>query len=196
MFIDYRLDDCVSPGFSGGPAWSTTIVANEGGYEARIQNWAMPHYQYTADYSVLEADAQNQVRDAFIAARGRRDSFRFKDWGDFEATEQSLGTGDGTSTARQLVKFYTFGPTTFTRNILLPIASSVVVTANGSPITVTVDDETGLVTPSSPWPSGQILLASFQFDVRVRFGSDFYPFTMPLRNLAQVSVDLVEALTP
>lgn len=196
MFIDYRIDDCVAPGFSGGPSWNTTIVNNEGGFESRIQNWSMPHYQYTADYSVLEADQQNEIRDAFIAARGRRDSFRFKDHGDYQAVDQSLGTGNGTSTPRQLVKFYTFGPTTFTRNILLPIPSSLVVTANGTPIAVTVNDETGMVTPTSPWPNGQILLASYEFDVRVRFGSDFYPFTMPQRNLAQVSVDLVEALTP
>lgn len=196
MFIDYRLNDCVAPGFSGGPSWSTTVVGNDGGNEARYQNWAMPHYQYAADYSILDADSQNAIRDAFLAARGQRDSFRFKDHGDFQAEDQSLGTGDGTSTPRQLQKFYTFGPTTFARNIYLPIASTVVVTANGTPITVTVDDETGEVTPSSPWPNGQILLASFEFDVRVRFGSDYYPFTMPLRNLAQVSVDLVEAITP
>lgn len=196
MFIDYRLNDCVGLGFQGGPMWSTTIVSNEGGHEARVQNWSMPHYQYTADYSVIDPADVNYIRDAFLAARGQRDSFRFKDWGDYIAEDQSLGTGDGTSTARQLQKFYTFGPTTFTRNILLPIPSSLVVTSNGTPITVTVDDETGLVTPSAPWPNGQILLASFEFDVRVRFGSDYYPFTMPQKNLAQVTVDLIEALTP
>lgn len=193
-FIDYRLNDCVGhDGFSGGPMWDTTIVPNAGGHEARYANWSMPRYKYTADYSILNPVQQNDIQTAFLAARGQRDSFRFKDWGDYQGDDQPLGVGDGTATPRQLRKYYTFGPTTFSRDILLPL--NLVVLSNGSPLAVTVDED-GMLTPDTVWPNGQIITATFEFDVRVRFGSDFYPFTMALKNLAQVSVDLIEARTP
>lgn len=195
-FINQQLSTKVERGFQGGPMWDTTIIPNAGGYEARIANWSVPHYKYVVDYALLNPAEQNEISTAFLAARGQRDSFRFKDWQDFKATNQALGTGDGTATPRQLRKYYTFGPTTFARDILLPISSTVVVLANGStPVPVTIDG-TGKATPVGSWPSGQVLTASFEFDVRVRFASDFYPFTLPDKAFANVSIDLVEALTP
>lgn len=197
-FINKRLSKKVALGFTGGPMWDTTIVPNAGGFEARIANWSMPLYKYTADYSVLDPASQNEIAMCFNAARGQRDSFRFKDWGDYIAKGQALGTGDGTNTPRQLCKYYDFdGASAFGRNILLPVASTVVVTDNGSPFAVTVNDQTGMVAPATGnWISGHVYLASFEFDVRVRFASDHYPFTLALKGLAQVSIDLVEARTP
>lgn len=196
-FYNTRLSDRVSNGFQGGPEYLTTEVPNAGGYGAFISEWVEAHWTFIADYDVMDPLSQNEIRNCFMAMRGKRHSFRFKDWTDFQATNQALGTGDGTNTPRQLKKYYTFGAATVGRTILLPIATSVVVTANGSPFTVTVNDQTGMVSPATGnWPSGQILLASFYFDVRVRFGKDYYPFTMAARNLGSVSIDLKEALTP
>lgn len=195
-FVDVRLSKCVALGFSGGPMWNTLVTSMTNGMESRNAQWSMPHYKYTADYNVLKPAERNEIATAFLAVRGQKDSFRFKDWFDYSAADASLGVGDNTSTPRQLVKDYTFGSATYSRRILLPIASTLVVKANGSPIAVTVDDETGMVTPSAPWPNGQVITSSFEFDVRVRFASDYYPFSMPIKTLAQVSVDLVEALTP
>lgn len=197
-FINKRLNKCVSLGFAGGPMWDTTIVPNAGGYEARIANWSMPLYKFTADYSILNPVEQNEIAMAFNAARGQRDSFRFKDHADYEGHDEELGTGDGTNTPRQLKKYYDFdGVSAFARDIVLPVANTVVVTDNGSPFAVTVNDQTGMVAPASGnWISGHIYKASFEFDVRVRFASDFYPFTLALKKLAQVSIDLIEARTP
>jgi len=62
---------------------------------------------------------------------------------------------------------------------------------------VTVNLTTGMVTPVGTWPSGQVIrAASFEFDVRVRFGSDFIPFNRNAKTLATVTVELVEAITP
>lgn len=194
-FVDTRLSQRAEAGFSGGPMWSTLVVAMANGAESRNSEWSTPHWKFTADYSVLNPIQQNEIVAAFLALRGQRDSMRFKDWGDFRMTDQALGTGDGTSAPRQLRKFYAFGSATYTRDITLPIASSLVVKANGTPIAATVG-LTGLVTPTSPWPNGQVITASCEFDVRVRFGSDYYAFTMPAQGLSQVSVDLVEAITP
>jgi uncharacterized protein (TIGR02217 family) len=194
-FINTALSRRVEQGFTGGPEWSTRVVSMANGSERRNAEWALPHHKFTADYGLLDPVAQNDILIAFWAARGKKDSFRFKDWNDFRAIDQAMANGDGTATPRQLTKTYTFGPTSFVRNILLPIATTVRITANGSPLTVTVDDLTGLVTPSGTWPSGQVIKANFDFDVRVRFGADFYPFTRPDPVTGSVTIDLVEAIT-
>ncbi|MDN8612802.1 DUF2460 domain-containing protein [Variovorax ginsengisoli] len=194
-FIDTKLSRKVSVGFSGGPTWNTRVVPMASGVDKRNAEWALPHHKFTADYTLLDPESQNEILIAFWAARGQKDSFRFKDWNDFKAINQAMANGDGTSTPRQLTKTYTFGPTSFVRNILLPIASTVVVTANGTPIAVTTNETTGMVTPVSPWPSGQVIKSSCEFDVRVRFGSDFIPFTRNAPRLGTVTIELVEALT-
>jgi uncharacterized protein (TIGR02217 family) len=191
-FIDQRLLDCVSPGFSGGPMWNTRITPLASGNETRNAEWSMPHHKYTADYVVLEPRDQNEVLHAFWVARGSTHSFRFKDWNDFKIIDETMAVGDGTGAARQAVKTYTFGPSTYTRTVTL--LSSVTVTANGSPLAVTFDDETGLITPVSVWPNGQTIVLEAEFDVKVRFGADYYPFTQPHRSAALCTVDLVESL--
>ena len=101
-----------------------------------------------------------------------------------------------TSTPRRLTKSYTFGSKTYVRDILLPIASTIVITANATPIAVTVGAD-GKVAPTSPWPSGQVIKAErFEFDVRVRFGADFIPFRRAARPVAEATVELVEAFAP
>lgn len=194
-FIDTTLSRQVSVGFSGGPQWNTRVVQMANGSERRNAEWSMPHHKYTADYTLIDPIGQNQILDAFLATRGQKDSFRFKDWNDFKATNQAMANGDNTSNPRQLTKTYTFGPTVLVRTIVLPIASTVVVTANGTPITVTTNSLTGMVTPAAPWPAGQVIKASFEFDVRVRFGADFYPFNRNTNVSAEVTIDLVEAIT-
>lgn len=195
-FIDTRLSQRVNAGFTGGPEWNTLARQMANGIGTFRGNWAMPHHKYTANYTLLDPEGQNELLSAFIVCRARVHSFRFKDWNDYRATNQAMEAGDGTSTPRQLTKTYTFGTEAYVREILLPIASTVVVTANGTPITVTADALTGMVTPAAPWPSGQVIKASFEFDVRVRFGSDYIPFDRPGRNIAEVTVELVEAFTP
>ena len=196
-FIDTRLSRKVSTGFTGGPVWNTRIVDMANGSERRNAEWAMPHHKFTADYTLLDPVGQNEILQAFWAAAGQKDSFGFKDWNDYRATNQVMPVGDGTATPRQLTKTYTFGPKSFVRPIFLPVAGSVLITANGAPLPVTVNLTTGMVTPVGTWPSGQVIrAASFEFDVRVRFGSDFIPFNRNAKTLATVTVELVEAITP
>lgn len=196
-FIDTRLSKQVEAGFSGGPMWDTSIVAMANGFENRNANWSLPHHKFTADYTILNPRDQNEILHAFMAARGRLNSFRFKDWNDFKIVNESLGVGDGTSTPRQLTKTYTFGPTTYTRTILLPVATSIQVTSNGVAKAVTVDDETGLITPTTAWANGQVLKVAYcEFDVKVCFGADYYPFTQRAVSVAQCTVELLEDMTP
>lgn len=193
MFIDTQLSDRVRVGFSGGPEWKTLVVPMMSGRDRRRADWSMPHHRYTADYLVLDPIAQNEILAAFIACRGQLHSFRHKDWNDFRATDQAMTLGDGSATPRYLTKTYTFGSQSYVRTITLPVASTIKIVANGTtPVPVTFDAVTGKVTPVSTWPNGATLVASFDFEVRVRFADDFVPFTRDSFKTASVEVSLLE----
>ncbi len=191
-FINTRLSARAAYGFTGGPEWKTLVVPMMSGRNNRRAEWSMPHHRYTADYTVLDPIAQNEILDAFIVCRGQLHNFRYKDWNDYLATDQAMAVGDGTSTPRFLTKTYTFGGQSYVRTITLPVVSTLVITANGAPIAVTFDADTGKVTPDAPWPNGQVIKASFEFDVRVRFGDDFVPFTRNSPRTATAEVSIVE----
>ena len=85
-------------------------------------------------YGIRRADDLAAVVAFFEARNGRLHGFRFKDWGDHKSclpsgtpfpTDQSIGTGDGTTTAFQLVKRYASGAQSWTRAIAKPVAGSV-----------------------------------------------------------------------
>lgn len=191
-FIDARLNSRYRYGFVGGPNWNTMVTQLQSGRNRKRKAWAMPHHKYTANYATFNEAEKAELLNAFMAAGGSFSSFRFKDWNDWQAFDQVIGTGDGTSTPMQLVKHYTFGPTTFTRTITLPL-NVVVKDEDGNVLSVTVAPTTGLVTPSSPWPSGKDIIASFDFDVRVSFSQDFNPFTSVAAKVRECMVELEEA---
>lgn len=193
-FIDHRLSKNVEAGFSGGPEWSTLVVQMASGMERRNAQWSMPHFKFSADYTILNPREQNEILAGFMAARGQLHCFRFKDWNDFKAEGMEIGVGDGASDPLQLLKHYEFGPTAYSRIITLPVSGTVKVYENGSPKTVTVDYQTGEVTPSTPWTNAAVITADFEFDVKVRFGADHYAFTQHAKSVSQVSIDLVEVL--
>lgn len=191
-FIDARLNSRYRYGFVGGPNWNTLVTQLQSGRNRKRKAWAMPHHKYTANYATLNAAEKDELLNAFMAAGGSFSSFRFKDWNDWQAFDQVIGEGDGTSDPMQLVKHYTFGPTTFTRTITLPL-NTIVKDEDGNTLAVTVAPTTGLVTPDAPWPSGKDIIASFDFDVRASFSQDFNPFTSVASNIRECMVELEEA---
>jgi uncharacterized protein (TIGR02217 family) len=97
-------------------------------------------------------------------------------------SDQVLGTGDGIAVTFQLQKTYTRGAETYTRKVVHPVVSTVIVSIDNTdpttwtppqvPITWTVDRLTGIVTFSAPPAPGQVVRAGYLYDVEVRFESD------------------------
>jgi len=191
-FIDARINDKVDIGFVGGPAWQTLVVPLASGRNRRRQEWAMPHHKYTVDYTTLDPTMQNDILAAFLACHGQMHTFALKDWNDYRARDQVIGQGDGAATPMQLVKVYAFGPARYVRTITLPVERTVRVFQGGAQVPCTVDRLTGLVTPQAPWLAGQDITADFDFNVRVRFSSDFFGFTRDSHVSAHTTVELVE----
>jgi uncharacterized protein (TIGR02217 family) len=172
-FHDIRFPTDISFGSSGGPEYSTDVVITEGGFEQRNQNWAEARGRYNVAHGV-KTDAQLSELIAFFRTRkGKANAFRFKDWSDYKAIGQVIGTGNGSNKNFQLVKNYISGSTTETRTITKPVSGTVSVFVNGvlqaSP---SINYSTGLVTLVSAPANGATVAADFEFDVPARFDTD------------------------
>jgi uncharacterized protein (TIGR02217 family) len=177
----------IALGSRGGPERRTDIVTLRSGYEERNSIWANSRRRYNAGYGLRDKDDAKfaAVVQFFEERRGRLYGFRWRDRFDMSSAptpgvvvtplDQQIGTGDGATTAFQLVKTYgaTFAP--YARTIKKPVAGSVRIAVNGVELTSgwTVDATSGIVAFAAAPASGAIVKAGFQFDVPVRFDVDY-----------------------
>ena len=104
-FHEVRFPDNIAYGATGGPELATTVVAT--GAATRSAMSTVRGARPLDVASGLKKQAQIDELIAFSRARrGKAYGFRFKDWTDYEAAGQLLGTGDGAQTQFQLVKHY------------------------------------------------------------------------------------------
>jgi uncharacterized protein (TIGR02217 family) len=190
--IDARMSERAEAGFSVVLGSSTRVRDLKNGYERRNANWTLKKRRFTAKYAGWTKEMRDDLLAQVWVADGMTYSFRFKDWSDYSVTAQSLGTAPSGSTAVQLVKTYTKGSTTKTRTITKPVASTVTVYQNGVAKAGTLDDTTGLFTPTTAWTGGAALTWTGNFDVCVRFATDEPEFVLPHRDIAEVVCELVE----
>ncbi len=203
-FHEVRFPDNISRGARGGPERRTQIVELASGDEERNASWANSRRRYNAAYGVRRADDLASVVAFFEARNGRLYGFCWKDWGDYKsclpsatpaATDQEIGTGDGTTTAFQLVKAYTSGAQTWARAITNPVSGTVAVAIGGTVQSSgwSVDTTTGLVTFTTAPASGTAITAGFEFDVPVRFDTDRLDVTHDIERLGSItSIPLIE----
>ncbi len=203
-FHDVRFPDNISRGARGGPERRTQIVELASGDEERNGSWANSRRRYDVAYGIRRADDLAAVVAFFEARNGRLHGFRFKDWQDYKSClpsqaphpmDQLIGTGNGSVTAFQLVKRYTSGAQTWSRAIVKPVSSSVLVALNGIQQASgwSVDLATGIITFSVPPGSGVTIHAGYLFDVAVRFDSDSLDLTLDIERLGSIqSIPLVE----
>ena len=174
-FIEVRFPTDIAFGSAGGPEYSTDIVITQSGYEQRNANWSQARARYNVAQGV-KTQAQLDALIAFFRTRkGRADGFRFKDWTDFQATAQAIGTGNGATTVFQLKKSYLSGSVTETRTITKPVAGSVSIYLDGvlqNGADYTVNTTNGQITFDSAPENDVEVTADFQFDVPVRFDTD------------------------
>lgn len=189
-FLEAEFTRAVSFKRLGGQGFSTSVLAVESGNEQRNQNWANPRAHYTASVITPARDSvgapinlqkfADDLRNFFLAARGKANGFRLFDRLDYSASLETLASLGGNTF--QLQKTYTFAGQTYVRKITKPITASVVdfqgnaltdtvvlKDAGNATVTGTVDHVTGIVT-STHSPTK----ASFQYHIPVRFDTDSF----------------------
>ena len=205
-FHEIRFPTALAFHSTGGPERKTEIVALGSGFEERNAVWANSRRRIDAGYGVKSLGDLHAVIAFFEARLGRLYAFRFKDWSDFKScapdantapTDQALGTGDGHTTAFQLIKTYTSGPSSWTRTIQKPVAGTVRIAFSGVEHTTgfTVDTAAGLVTFASAPAGGVALTAGFEFDTPARFDTDHLALNLASFTAGEIpSIPLVEVL--
>lgn len=191
-FDNVRLPEHIEQGALGGPAFQTTIIALGTGAEQRNVDWLAQRCSYDVSYGVQHKKDFIEIVKFFYARLGRARGFRFKDWTDYEATDQQIGVGDGVRTTFQLVKNYS-SLVQYQRKITRPVANTVSVRVDNVVSLFSVNVNTGLVTMSSAPADGAVVTASFEFDIPVRFDSDKLDLNARTDKVASIpSIEIVE----
>ena len=173
-FHEVQFPPKVAYGASGGAEFNTSITTTFSGFEQRNVNWQKARGRWDVSTGI-KTKTDMDILQAFFRARfGKAYGFRFKDWSDYQAVGQTLGTGNGTQTVFQLTKAYTSGAYSYSRDIKKPVTGTVKIYLNAvlQGAGFSVDLTTGIVTFSAAPGAGVIVSADFDFDVPVRFDTD------------------------
>lgn len=193
-FHEVSLPARLAFGSTGGVERRTEVVTLGSGFERRSTPWAQGRRRWLIGASLRSLADMAELVAFFEARRGRLYGFRFRDFMDFRsgapgampaATDQAIGTGDGTTTQFQLVKGE--------RVIAKPVAGSVIVAVDGAPVEAEAEAATGLVTLNAAPAEGAVVTAGFLFDVPVRFDADRIDVTLESFDAGRMAaVPLVE----
>lgn len=202
-FHEVRFPTGISFGSRGGPKRKTIVVEAGSGHEHRNAQWADSRREYNAGYGIKTMSDIHAIVSFFEERRGMLHAFRWKDRFDFRsrdpespptAKDQPIGVGTGSLTTFQLVKTYgSLNP--YTRDIKKPVLGTVMVALNGVTQTSgwTVDVTTGIVTFTVAPGNGVAVTAGFEFDVPVRFNTDYLEIDLSAFDAGQIpSIPIVE----
>lgn len=92
----------------------------------------------------------------------------------------------------QIKKNYACGSENTERPIRKPVSGTVTVYANAVAKAGTLDATTGQFAPTSPWIDGDVVTATFEFDVPVMFASDEMIFDYANFNALTTDIELLE----
>ena len=205
-FHEVRFPLRIALGTSGGPVRRTDIVSLSNGRENRNRRWQDARRRYDAGSGVRSIDDLYAVLAFFEARAGQLYGFRFRDPVDFKscppgaavkASDQRIGTGNGSTAAFQLVKRYADAGGETVRAIEKPVAGTVIVSVGGTTVPAadyTVDAESGVVTfKAGKIPASGAIRAGFEFDVPVRFDTDRIDIDLAQFDAGRIpSIPLVE----
>jgi uncharacterized protein (TIGR02217 family) len=194
----YRLPPEIERGAVGGPEFRTVIQESVSGKEQRIIQWADCRARFDIAYSVMNsADPLGnylKVQALFYGHRGKAHPFRFKAWSDYTATDENFGHGDGATVAFQLTKTYdpgqlllgSPGAFTYTRDIV-KVVGTPVIKIGGVPTTDFTLSSVGVVTFNSAPDTVDVLTWTGEFDLPVRFDTDYLPVVMSESDLVSIN---------
>ena len=207
--VQFPVD--ISYGSQGGPGFNTGIVETDSGNEERVQRWSgAGRRRYNIAYGIKDNAALSTLISFHVARQGATYGFRYKDFSDFTTAADHIGTptftdvdiavGDGTKTTFQLLKKYTSGPITRTRNITKPITGTVKVAFDDVEQTSgwSVNTTNGIVTFTTAPANTIVISAGCEFDVPVRFDlniDEALPITQDFFNTGSVpDISVVEII--
>lgn len=202
-FDEVRFPPTISFGAIGGPRFNTSIVEIYSGYEKRNKNWIDARAEYSVAHDIKSQSELDILVNFFRARAGKARGFRFRDWVDYKLQSQQIGIGTSALTQFQIIKTYTSGSVTDTRNISKVVSQSDsdnISLAQANPVTnwsvlingvlktettdYTVNRNTGVITFLTAPTTGHTIVVNGEFDVPVRFDTDTMAATLDYHNSA------------
>jgi uncharacterized protein (TIGR02217 family) len=207
-FHEQRFPLRLSLTTSGGPGRQTDIVSLSNGREARNRRWRFSMRRYDVGTAVRSVADLYTVLEFFEARGGQLHGFRFRDPVDFSSArpgeavtplDQWIATGDGETSAFQLVKAYGDGAAIERRPVMKPVAGSVRIALDGTevPEGFAVDAAAGIVTFTVDHvpAEGSEIRAGFDYDVPVRFDTDRIEIDLEAFRAGRIpSIPLIEVM--
>lgn len=166
------LPDRVALDAITGRLFQTSVTGLGSGFEHRNIDWPLGRFQAQIGLAAMSLEDARAVLDFFYARRGRARAFYWLDKVEYIGSNELLGTGDGSRVAFQIVRNHTSGAVTYAQAIKYLVSGSLSVTVNGTP-TAAYTLSNGVITLNTPPPAGQLVRASFQYYIPVRFDVDF-----------------------
>lgn len=178
-FHDIRLPQFIESFAIGRAAFATSCVSTLSGREVRNLDREYSQQKYLIKNCRLSSLEFEQFSAFFRARRGSNFSFRFRDNLDYQATTQVISKGDGKLQQYQLIKTYEDPIMPYSRIITKPVWNScefLVYPSDSVSIAPKVNHTNGVVSLEAPLEEEHILIASYLFEVEVRFGSDSFEY--------------------
>jgi len=189
-FSEERLPDDIALAASGGAEYSTNILTTICGHEQRNINWHSARARYDLAPALKNTEQLETLISFFRSHKGRGIGFRFRDWADYSADHELIALSDGMTTCYQLCKNYVSGNCIDKRTISKPCPNSVKVFADTQPVAFTCDYTSGIITCEQPPKEGSKITASFEYDIPVRFDTDF--LDLELAHQGRISIPIIE----
>ncbi|MGN7618500.1 MAG: DUF2460 domain-containing protein [Ehrlichia sp.] len=179
-FNEIRFPEDISYGSTGGPEFSTSIVETNNGAEYRSVNLSHSRNKYNIIYSVKSEEQLLKLINFFYIHKGRAIGFRFKDWSDYKAKRQKIGTGNGEQKNFQIIKTYKVDRHSYVRIITKPVVNTVKIYCNNTLQTdrFFINFSNGQVQFDVAPDDGIEIYADYEFDIPVRFDSDYLPYSI------------------
>ncbi len=209
IFIESpRFPEDVSYGTSFGPSYSTNVNPTKSGAESRNAIWENSLAMGNVAFGIKTYAQLQEVSKLFHNARGKASGFRFKDFIDFKSCDvefnitkddQVLGLGDNTTVIFQLIKTYTSGAYSVSRDIRKPVIGTLQVAIDGVLKTettdYTIDYTTGLITFLVAPLLDEIVSAGYEFDIPIRFDIDHLSTSLESFQAGSLTIPIKEIRT-
>lgn len=174
-FKDIRFPTSISAQTDGGPGFRTQVSVSRNGRSERFRTISDDVRKFNVASGLKSKDDFVQFLAFFRVVGGMADTFRYKDWLDFEIEPTTGLTDELTTTTFQIRKQYVYGSETVHKTITKPVSGSLTVfEADGTTVVdpgdYTVSYTTGVVTFSIA--PGFVPRVECEYDLQMRFDSD------------------------
>lgn len=196
-FLEKRFPIDISYGSSGGPEYYTDVLSTTNGCEIRSSKIYTPKMKFNISTGIKNRQQMNDIIHFFRCCKGRKMGFRYKDWGDFYGQNEKVKVIDQHTI--QLIKTYNLDHDIIEERIITkPVQNTVIIQINNQVIPTTqlnINYITGRITLLNQIinDSNSKITADFEFDVPVRFDTDYLPVTRENYNFYSLpNIELVE----